>query len=443
MTVNYEVLLDWPDAASIGSAAERLAQYGTSFSDTFSSANSIWGRLGSCYETPHQGYLLTAFEPAVRDAESAAKGSAVAATEMGAFATVLEEYEPRRKQLVAEAEAFNLKGCPLDEVAAEEQRKEGEALQRQINELGELYRKTVTECVQGLSKIEGNGELSDPDSKAWLQFVGEQALGLGGAVADSIRLRTKTSIGHWTFWIKPGNNFLVRIMARLGKNCEWIQKLASWSAVWNGKPYTKSKTRLAVKAFSYPAGKTWWQRFGYMFRESLFGPKSNVALGPVTTKTAPGRTSLGVGRNQTSTVRFRIPTTAANVGRGLGWLGTGLTFASEYSRAQERYTTQEPHLSESERALKSTKTATVRTAGQAGTSAIAGAFAAGATGAAFGSTVPVAGTAVGFAVGLGVGLAQMIKLGDGKTVGEHIGDGVEGFWNGLKGGIERIGGLFG
>ena len=52
-------------------------------------------------------------------------------------------------------------------------------------------------------------------------------------------------------------------------------------------------------------------------------------------------------------------------------------------------------------------------------------------------------TAVGFAVGLGVGLAQMIKLGDGKTVGEHIGDGAEGFWNGLKGGIERIGGLFG
>ena len=85
MTVNYEVLLDWPDAASIGSAAEGLAQYGTSFSDTFSSANSIWGRLGSCYETPHQGYLFTAFEPAVRDAESAAKGSAVAATEMGAL----------------------------------------------------------------------------------------------------------------------------------------------------------------------------------------------------------------------------------------------------------------------------------------------------------------------------------------------------------------------
>ena len=55
----------------------------------------------------------------------------------------------------------------------------------------------------------------------------------------------------------------------------------------------------------------------------------------------------------------------------------------------------------------------------------------------------MAGTAVGFAVGLGVGLAQMIKLGDGKTVGDHIGDGFEGFWNGLKGGIERIGGLFG
>ena len=45
----------------------------------------------------------------------------------------------------------------------------------------------------------------------------------------------------------------------------------------------------------------------------------------------------------------------------------------------------------------------------------------------------MAGTAVGFAVGLGVGLAQMIKLGDSKTVGEHIGDGAEAAWNFVKG----------
>lgn len=42
----------------------------------------------------------------------------------------------------------------------------------------------------------------------------------------------------------------------------------------------------------------------------------------------------------------------------------------------------------------------------------------------------------------GIGLAQMIKLGDGRTVGERIDNGAEGFWNDLAEGIEHIESLF-
>jgi len=60
-------------------------------------------------------------------------------------------------------------------------------------------------------------------------------------------------------------------------------------------------------------------------------------------------------------------------GRGLFLLGTGLTFAGEYGKAQEKLASEQPGLSESERNGKAAESATVRTGSQVGTAALVGA----------------------------------------------------------------------
>ena len=111
-------------------------------------------------------------------------------------------------------------------------------------------------------------------------------------------------------------------------------------------------------------------------------------------------------------------------GRGLFVLGVGLTYSSEYEKADKRYREQNPELSASERQSRVRETAAVRTGSQVLASAWAGA--------AVGSMIPVGGTAVCLAVGVGVGLVMSIDTGEGKTVGDRIPDFGEGVWNVLK-----------
>ena len=112
-------------------------------------------------------------------------------------------------------------------------------------------------------------------------------------------------------------------------------------------------------------------------------------------------------------------------GRGLFVLGVGLTYNSEYEKANKRYREQNPELTASERQSRVRETAAVRTGSQVLASAWAGA--------AVGSMIPVGGTAVGLAVGVGVGLVMSIDTGDGKSLGDRIADAGEGFWNWCKG----------
>ena len=112
-------------------------------------------------------------------------------------------------------------------------------------------------------------------------------------------------------------------------------------------------------------------------------------------------------------------------GRGLFVLGVGLTYSSEYEKADKRYREQNPELSASERQSRVRETAAVRTGSQVLASAAAGA--------AVGSMIPVGGTAVGLAVGVGVGFVMSIDTGDGKSLGDRIADAGEGFWNWRKG----------
>ena len=112
-------------------------------------------------------------------------------------------------------------------------------------------------------------------------------------------------------------------------------------------------------------------------------------------------------------------------GRGLFVLGVGLTYNSEYEKADKRYREQNPELSATERQSRVQETAAVRTGSQVAAAAGAGAL--------VGSILPVGGTAVGLAVGAGVGFVMGTPIGDNKTVGDATVDIGEGIWNTVKG----------
>ena len=112
-------------------------------------------------------------------------------------------------------------------------------------------------------------------------------------------------------------------------------------------------------------------------------------------------------------------------GRGLFVLGVGLTYSSEYEKADKQYREQNPELSASERQSRVAESATVRTGSQVAAAAGAGAL--------VGSILPVGGTAVGLAVGVVVGLGMSFDTGEGKSLGDRVADAGEGFWNWCKG----------
>ena len=112
-------------------------------------------------------------------------------------------------------------------------------------------------------------------------------------------------------------------------------------------------------------------------------------------------------------------------GRGLFVLGVGLTYSSEYEKADKQYREQNPELSASERQSRVAESATVRTGSQVAAAAGAGAL--------VGSILPVGGTAVSLAVGAGVGVVMSIDTGEGKSLGDRFADLGENVWNGLKG----------
>ena len=130
-------------------------------------------------------------------------------------------------------------------------------------------------------------------------------------------------------------------------------------------------------------------------------------------------------RRHNQQTRTDTSTLGRAAGRGLFVLGVGLTYNSEYEKADKRYHEQNPELSASERQSRVRETAAVRTYSQVAASAAAGA--------AIGSMIPVDGTAVGLAVGVVVGLGMSIDTGEGKTVGDRIADLGEGIWNWGKG----------
>ena len=201
MTVTYDVLLEWPDAASIDSEAEGLIKQGESFYDAVAAAKGAWDGLSENYEAPEQQQLLHALDPALRNAESTTAATALVASAMGGFASALQELEPRRKQLIADAEAFNLKGCPVDKAEHAQQMAEGEQLQQSINTLVEEYRQKIKDCTTHLAGINSEGDYSDPNAPDINGAALGQVPNLGTSIAQSrefMKLRVSRALRLWT-----------------------------------------------------------------------------------------------------------------------------------------------------------------------------------------------------------------------------------------------------
>ena len=201
MTVTYDALLDWPDAASIDSEAEGLIKQGESFYDAVAEAKGAWDGLSENYEAPEQQQLLRALDPALRNAESATGATALVASAMGGFASALQELEPRRQQLIADAEAFNLKGCPVDKAEHAQQMAEGEQLQQSINTLVEEYRQKIKDCTTHLAGINSEGDYSDPNAPDINGAALGQVPNLGTSIAQSrefMKLKISRALRLWT-----------------------------------------------------------------------------------------------------------------------------------------------------------------------------------------------------------------------------------------------------
>lgn len=177
MTVTYDVLLEWPDAASIDSEAEGLIKQGESFYDAVAAAKGAWDGLSENYEAPEQQQLLHALDPALRNAESATGATALVASAMGGFASALQELEPRRQQLIADAKTFNAKECPSDDAGCAAHQKEEEEIQQHINTLVEEYHQKIKDCTTRLAGINSEGGYSDPNAPDLGGYVQGQGAG--------------------------------------------------------------------------------------------------------------------------------------------------------------------------------------------------------------------------------------------------------------------------
>ena len=350
MTVDFTVLQDWPDAASIERSAENIGKRGDLFAETVTDAQQKWRGLMSCYHTPHQDQLYSSLDPAVASAGYVRMGTSTLAVVMGVFASTLASLSGQRVDLIKKAEAANSEPPPVTSSDLEEKvRREGE-LQAEINTLAQKYKDAVEECVSGLSGINSEGRSESWVNSTLMPYIGNANLSILGALGES---RIVESTSTWM-------NLTLRLFGHdFHPRLPWDYTSMRYRKLWE----------------KIPKGSTYLERFGAALREAFIGPRPTT-YSPVQyqiAKTGPNGKWFGLGAEKLSQSRVGVSGFGRMAGRGLFLLGTGLTFAGEYGKAQEKLASEQPGLSESERNGKAAESATVRTGSQVGTAALVGA----------------------------------------------------------------------
>lgn len=269
MSVTFDKLLNWPDPGAIDSAALDLSRHGEEFGLAVEDAKFAWGRLASCYETPHQDRLYRALDSAVEFATTVSSGTATAASALGVFSATLASMRPRRDDLVAQAKAANAAPVPEQEDEAEEQAKQHRELQRQIDAHAKAYEEAVTQCEQDISGMRDDGLPAGWRENEWSSYAGDSAISTLAAGAESHH-KQATQVRRRLIFRLFGKNLRVPLPGE-------TRVRTSWRFV--GKP---------------PSG-TYGQRFITLLRQAVLGPPLGRYSPWRTVKPGPTTGRFGVG----------------------------------------------------------------------------------------------------------------------------------------------------
>ena len=413
MIVTTTDLDNWADSGTLESEASNLKTHGSDFKTAVSNAKSSWDGLSSCYHTPHEDLLYSALDVPVTASQDVGTGTETIKTAITTFTSTASALETERTSLLAEVEAHNATPeawtnnsdgtepiCKpvTDNEAYPDVDSEGLDLQRRVDNLAQRYQDAVDTCVNSLNAIQEDGTQGDPLSPL-LKDVRGRIMAAAGIAAEGIKVVKTRYYSQQT--IQFGERSVKLKPALVRESSEYFFDIFN-------------KHRVG------PEPQGFWGRFGSRFKSSFVGPSRGVWSEP---KFLSSVTRDGATDAWSSTTKVGVSAVGRTLGRGLFVAGALLNYKSEYDSAKTRYENQ-PGLTTGQANAKARESAVVRTAGQIGTTAAVTAAAC--------SFVPGVGTAAGFAIGSVVGAATMIPTGDGKNVGDRIGDASEGIYNGGK-----------
>ena len=407
------------DSGTLESEAGNLKAHGSNFKTAVSNAKSSWDGLSSCYHTPHEDLLYSALDVPVTASQDVGTGTETIKTAITTFTSTASALETERTSLLAEVEAHNATPeawtnnsdgtepiCKpvTDNEAYPDVDSEGLDLQRRVDNLAQRYQDAVDTCVNSLNAIQEDGTQGDPLSPL-LKYVRGRIMAAAGIAAEGIKVVKTRYYSQQT--IQFGERSVKLKPALVRESSEYFFDIFN-------------KHRVG------PEPQGFWGRFGSRFKSSFVGPSRGVWTEP---KFLSSVTRDGATDAWSSTTKVGVSAVGRTLGRGLFVAGALLNYKSEYDSAKTRYENQ-PGLTTGQANAKARESAVVRTAGQIGTTAAVTAAAC--------SFVPGVGTAAGFAIGSVVGAATMIPTGDGKNVGDRIGDASEGIYNGGKKLVKKV-----
>lgn len=418
LPIDTSCLDNWVDPDTLDTEASDLKSHGSDFKTAITDAKSSWQGLSTCFTAPGDASLYAALDTPATKASNVSTATSNISSAITTFASTVRSLEPERNSLIAEAASLNslisqanqnlCDSSPISPPMSDENllcrpnsaplppslgglpsnpdlSSRAASLNNRLSALTERYKNAVDTCVSSLNNLNDDGTQGSPPN-AGEKFSSMMYQEEGLALYEALKIKY---LGNW-------KNLSITIKGKTFRPPKFAINFSNW------KTAAKESVKSAAKSV---AGK------------------SNVL------------STVGKGLGA--------------VGKNIGSVGTALsavfTYNDEYNAADKKSREANPELSDKDRKSQVRETATVRTAGQvaasaaatagtnalitAGVSALTTSAAAGATA---GSVAPGVGTAIGLAAGVTVGLVSMIPTGDGKNVGDRIGDVSESVWSGAK-----------
>lgn len=409
--VSTSCLDNWVNPDTLDTEASDLKSHGSDFKTAITDAKSSWQGLSTCFTAPGDASLYAALDTPATKASNVSTATSNISSAITTFASTVRSLEPERNSLIAEAASLNSlisqanqnpggsslisrltsdenfqcrpnsaplapsSGGPFS--SSPDLGTQAANLELRISALADRYKNAVDTCVSSLNNLNDDGTQGSPPSTSGK--VNSMVLQEGGlTLYEALKIKY---LGNW-------KNFSITIKGKTFRPPKFAINFSNWKTA--AKESVKTAAKSAAKSV---AGK------------SKVLSTVGKGLGAV------GKQMSGVGAAVSAV----------------------FTYNDEYNAADKKSRETNPGLSDKDRKSQVRETAAVRTAGQVGVTSVASAaLSAAAIGAAGGSVAPGVGTAIGFVAGLAVGAATMIPTGDGKNVGDRIGDGAEAVWSGAK-----------